>query len=90
MEFGLELMAVICPHFTNTERELFNDVINEVDRACLRVFLVDLKGPNSCRIIDRGELEAAYFLVAFSFECQKLNVNLDMVSWHLFLIAFCV
>jgi len=86
MEFGLELVAVICPHFTNTEWELFN----EVDRACLRVFLVDLKGPNSCRIIDRGELEAAYFLAAFSFECQKLNVNLDMVSWHLFLIAFCV
>ena len=31
MEFGLELMAVISPDFTDVERELFSDVVGEVD-----------------------------------------------------------
>ena len=86
MEFGLELVAIVSPLFTNTERELFNAVINEVDhstagyakhsreeRAYLRVFLVDLKGPNSCRIIDRGELEAAYFSPRFPLNVRNLT-----------------
>ena len=34
MEFGLKLVSVVGAHFTNAEREHFNDVINEVDRAC--------------------------------------------------------
>lgn len=87
MEFGLELVAVVSSNLPNTERELFNDVINEVDRACLRMFLIDLKGTNSGRIINRGELEPAHFLAAFSLEGQKLDVHLDVMSWHLFLIA---
>ena len=87
MEFGLELMAVVSPHFTNTEQELFNGVIDEVDRACLSMFLIDLEGSNPSCIIERGELEPAHFLAAFSFECQKLNIHLYMMPWHLFLIA---
>ena len=76
------------PHFTNTERELFNDVINEVDRACLSMLLIDFKGTNSGRIINCGELEPAHFLATFSFEVQELDVYLDVMPWNLFLIPF--
>ena len=43
VEFGLELVAVICPNLTDAKRELFDNVIDEVDRACLPVFLIDLE-----------------------------------------------
>ena len=47
MEFGLELMAVIRPDFTDAERELFNDVVGEVDGVgVIPPFLMGL----SCRI----------------------------------------
>ena len=39
MEFGLELVTVIRPNFSNAKRELFDDVINEVDRICLSLFV---------------------------------------------------
>lgn len=42
MEFRLELMAIVSPNFANAERELLNDMINEIDRICLRVLVVDL------------------------------------------------
>lgn len=87
MKFGLELVAVICPNFTDAKRELFNNVINEVDRACLRVFLINLESTNSGCVIDGSELKSAQFLADFSFECQTLNVHLDMMAGHLFLIA---
>jgi len=87
MEFGLELVAVICPNFTDAKRELFDNVINEVDRACLRVFLTNLESTNSGCVIDGSELKSAHFLATFSFEGQKLNVHLDVMAGPLFLIA---
>lgn len=47
MEFGLELMTVVSSNLANAEWELFDDVDNEVDGVCLRVFLVYLEGANS-------------------------------------------
>ena len=31
MEFRLKFMAVVGPDFPNAKRELFNDIVNEVD-----------------------------------------------------------
>lgn len=66
MEFGLELVAVICPNFTVAKWEIFDNVLNEVDRACLRVFLINLASTNSGCVIDGSELKSAYFLATFS------------------------
>ena len=88
MEFGLELVTVVGPHLANAEWKLFDDVINEVDGVCLRMLLVDLEGANSGCIVDRCVLEPTYLFAAFSFEGQKLNVHLNVMSWHLLLIAF--
>ncbi len=88
MELGLELVTVVCAQFTNPEWKLFDDVVNEVDRVCLRMFLVNLEGANSGRIVDRCLLETTDLFAAFSFEIQKRNVHLNVMSWHLPLIAF--
>jgi len=88
MELCLELVTVVGSHFANAEWKLFDDVVNEVDRVCLRVLLVDLEGANSGCIVDRCVLEPTYLFAAFSFEGQKLNVHLNVMSWHLLLIAF--
>jgi len=88
MELGLELVTIVGPHLTNAERELFDDVVNEVDGVCLRVLLVDLEGANSGCIVDRCVLEPTDLFAAFSFEGQKLNIHLNVMARHLLLIAF--
>ena len=45
VELGLELMAVVGPDLLDAERELFDDVIDKVDRIGLCVFVVDLERP---------------------------------------------
>ena len=64
MEFGLEFVAIIRMDFTNAEWELFDDVVNEVDGVCLRVFIVDLEGANSGCIVDGCILEATNLFAA--------------------------
>ena len=88
MEFGLELMSIIRAHLANAEWKLFDDVVNEVDGVCLRMFLVDLEGANSGCVVDLCILEPSHLLASLSSEGQKLNVNLNVVSWHLHLKAF--
>ena len=88
MEFGLELMTVVGPHLVNAEWELFDDMINEVDGVCLRMFFIDLERANPSCIVDCCILESANLFTAFSFEGQKLNVHLNVMPRHLFLISF--
>lgn len=87
MEFGLEFVAIVSPNFANAERELLNDMINEVDRVCLRVLFVDLKCPDTCRIVDRCVLEPAHHLAVVPLKGQELDVYLDVVTWNLLLIS---
>jgi hypothetical protein len=56
VEFGLEFVAVIRPNFTDAERELFNDIVDEVDGIGLGMAGVYLECPDAGRIIDGGVL----------------------------------
>ena len=88
MELGLEFVIIIRTDFTNAEWELFDDVVNEVNRVCLGMLLVDLEGANSGCIVDCRVLEAADLFAAFPFERQELNIHLNVMTWNLFLITF--
>ena len=88
MEFGLELMTIIRAHLANAEWKLFDDMINEVDGVCLSMLFVDLEGANSGCIVDRCVLEPTDLFASFSNEGQKLNIHLNVMPWHLLLIAF--
>ena len=87
MEFGLELVAIVSSNFANAERTLLNDMINEVDRVCLCVFVIDLQSPDTCCIVDCWVWESAHPFAAFSFKVQELDVYLDVMSWNLLLIT---
>ena len=87
MEFNLELITIIRPNFSNAKREPLNDMIDEVDGMCLRMFVIDSKGPDTSRIVDRCVLETAHLLAAFPSKCQKLDVHLDMMPRNLLLIS---
>ena len=54
VELGLELMAVVGPDLLDAERELFDDVIDEVDRVGLCVFVVDLALHASSAVAGQG------------------------------------
>ena len=60
VEFGLEFMAVIGAYFTYPEGKHFNDVINEVDRVCLGVFLVDFERSDPGCIINESVRPSVY------------------------------
>lgn len=80
VELGLELVTVVGSDFAYPERELVNDMIDEVDRIGLCMFFIDFQGANAGRIIDRRILETAYLLALFSNKSQELDVHLDMVT----------
>jgi len=44
MEHGLELVAIVGSDFSDTERELVNNAIDEVDRIGLCIFFIDFQG----------------------------------------------
>lgn len=90
VKLRLELMPVVRADFLEPEWELFDDVIDEVDRISLRVLFIDLKDPHTRRVIDCSKLETSYFFALFSYECQELDVHLDAGARHLFLISLCI
>ena len=66
-------MAVVGPDLLDAERELFDDVIDEVDRVGLCVFVVER--PDAGGIVDRGILEPADLLAALASEGEELDVE---------------
>jgi len=87
MQLGLELMAVVGSDLADTKREGFDDVVNEVDRACLGMLHVDFERSYPGRIINGSELKTTDLLAAFSLKCQELDVHLDMVAGNLFVVS---
>ena len=66
--------------------ELLNKVINEVTGIRLVVPGVDFEGAYPSRIVDRGVLIPFCCLFVFIQKLQKLNINLYVMTRHLFLI----
>jgi hypothetical protein len=86
VELGLELVAIVGSDFTNAEGELGDDVFNEGDGVGLVVTLIDFERPDTGCIVNGGVLVTLDRLVVFVFECQELNINLDLVTGDLLLI----
>src|SRR5262249_41635074 len=57
-----------------------------VDGILLRVALVNLQRADARGIIDGGVLEAAHLLFVLVVEVEELDIDLDVVARHLFLI----
>ena len=90
VELRLEFMTVVGPDLFDAERELLDDMVDEIDRAGLCVLLVDFERPNAGRIIDGRELEATDFLACIISKRQKLHVHLDVMAGNLLVVALCV
>lgn len=88
VELGLELVAIVGSDFADPERELVDDMIDEVDRVGLSMFFIDLECTDTSGIINGGILKAACLLTLLSNEGQELNVHLDMMTRDLFVVAF--
>nr|WP_228073899.1 hypothetical protein [Kordiimonas pumila] len=65
-----------------------DNVINEVDRTLLRVTRIDLQGSNTRCIINGCILVPLDLAATSPFEYQKLNIHLNVVARHPFLISF--
>lgn len=71
VELGLELMPIVGSDFFDAEWELFDDVIDKVDRVGLCVLVIDLERPDTRSIVDGGILEASYLLAALADEGEE-------------------
>ena len=76
-------MAVVGADALDAERELVDDVIDEVDGIDLVVAAVDLQSPDAGGIIDRRVLVALDHAALYPFEDQELDVHLDVMAWDL-------
>ena len=80
-------MAIVGSYLANSEREFFDDMIGKINRVFLSVTLVNFQGTHTGRIINCRILKTLRFY-AFIYESQKLNIHLNVVAWHFFIVAF--
>ena len=73
MEFGLELMTIVCAYLLDTEGELIDDVIHKVDGAGLSVAPVNFQSAHSRGVVDCRVLVALDLLTLFPFEVRNLT-----------------
>ena len=90
VKLSLEFVTIVGADFLDLKPALLDDMINELDRVSLRVFRVNFECPDPRRVVDRGILKASTFLTLLSNESQELNVHLDVMPWHLLVVAVCV
>jgi len=90
LELCLELTTVVDSDFPYPEREILNDVIDEIDGIGLGMTIIDPEGLDARRIINGRELVTADFLATFAFESQELDIHLDMMDENLVIVTLCV
>ncbi len=86
MKFGLELVSVVSSDGVQSEREFLDHVVNEPDGVFPRVSGINLQRSDASCVVDGCVLVALQPATTFVFESQKLNINLDVMAWNLFLI----
>ena len=67
---------------------IFDDVVDKVDGIGLSVTFVDFQSPYPGSIINGRILKTANLLATITYECQELDVHLDMVARDLFIVTF--
>ena len=87
VELGLKLVTVIGSNFTDTERKLFDDVVDEGNGVGLVVTPKDFKGSDARCMVDRRLQVTLDRLILSVFECQILNVNLNLITKNLLSIS---
>ncbi len=78
VEGGLKLGPVVCLDPLNAERQLLEDVVDELDSRLLVEAVVHPKHPNPGAVVDRGEL--VMLLPSSAKRSDKLDVDLDLVA----------
>ena len=68
MKLSLELMPIVSSDLLYTEWELFDDVVNKIDRIGLGVPLIDFQCPYARGVIDRGVLVSLDLFTVFPLE----------------------
>jgi len=87
MEFGLKLMPIVSPNHFYSERELLDNVIDEIDGVALRVFIINLESSDSSTIVNSRILETPDAFALRVFEKQEFHIDLNMVSRHFLFIT---
>ena len=63
-------------------------MVDKVDGIGLSVTFVDFQSPYPGSIINGRILKTANLLATITYECQELDVHLDMVARDLFIVTF--
>lgn len=83
MELSLELMAIVCLYRMNAKGKTAGEIIYKVYSAGLVMLIVYLQRPGPCGIIYGRVLIRLYDTACFVLKGEKLNINLNPVTWHL-------
>ena len=87
MKLGLEFVTIVCSYCMDAEGESLDHKIDEINRRSLVVTVIDPQGPDAGGIVYGGILETPEGLTGGVFEHQELDIDLDMMSRNLLLVA---
>ena len=79
-------MGVIGSDFTNAEGKVFDASLDETVGAGLVMVFIDFEGPEAGSIIEKCVLATFGRFVFFAITSQNLNINLDLMNKHPFLV----
>ncbi len=80
-------MYVVRANRMNSERKLLDNIVHEINGICHGVLAVDLQGPDPGSVINCCVLKTTNEFTRGFLKLQKFNINLNMMSWDLLLIA---
>ena len=85
VKLGLEFGSVVGLDRLDLERQLGEEVVEELDRGLLIAAGIDAKDPESGAVVDSRELIEAF--PSSTNRGDELDVHLDSVAWLLLLVA---
>jgi len=87
VKFRLEFMSIFSTDRVQAKREFLHHVIDEPDGIFLRMLWIDFQDLDTGCIVDGDVLVTLQLAALFAYESQKLNINLNVMTRHLFLVA---
>lgn len=87
VECGAEFLAVVGLDLLDLERQLGEDVVDELDGGLLVVARVGAEDPEPGAVIDRGVLVVALLPACLAQWLDELHIDLELVAGALLLIA---
>ena len=80
MKFSLKFVPIISSNSFNSERKVLDNMIDEVNGACLGMLLINFQCSHTSAIIYGSILISLELFAVFIFKKEELNIYLNVMA----------